>query len=350
MRPKLNALNESSLPLPKKYLSRKSSYTVLFLINIVLAIVRLGIFDQQSLWFHVTVFIGTFGFFVLGWEILLWVHDYFEKLFPIAEKPVARILIQIVITAIIFSIFSNILFGSVSALFNLKIEPMLDKVLYLLNFLLAVIYNLTLFGTHYFYQWKYDLVGKTNLEKEQAVVKYDNLRNQLNPHFLFNALTSLNSLIFDNQKLASDFLQQLSKVYRYILQNNNKETVSLRTELDFAQHYIFLIKTRFANGIDIQMDVKTQDLDKGIVPVLSQMLVENAVKHNRVSEDRPLTILITSDGEYFIVTNNIIKKSQVESSNKLGMENVKSLYRYLTDKEIMIEESASRFTVRIPLI
>ncbi len=167
---------------------------------------------------------------------------------------------------------------------------------------------------------------------------------------MFNALTSLNSLIFENQQLASDFLQQLSKVYRYTLQNRDKATVSVRTELNFVKNYISLLETRFGEALEIKVEVDENDLDKGIAPVVSQMLLENAVKHNIVCLDCPLSISITSKNEYFIVENNIVRKTQVETSNKLGMENIKDLYKYLTDRPIEIEDFENRYIVKIPLI
>lgn len=334
----------------RKYLSRKSSYTVFFIINVIMAIIRLGVYPNQTITFHVVIFIAAYGLFIMAWEVLLLIHNYFETLFPIESMPTKRILIQVFLTTILFTIFSKVLFKSASYAFGIEISDLLDKVIYLLNFLIAVIFNLTLFGTQYFFQWRRDLISKTNLEKEQAVVKYDALRNQLNPHFLFNALTSLNSLIFENQQLASDFLQQLSKVYRYILQSRDKSTVSLQTELNFIAHYIFLLKTRFEDAISITVAVADDDLDKGIVPVMTQILIENTVKHNMISVSNPLMIALTSDGDYLIVTNNIIKKTTVETSNKQGMENLKSLYNYLTDKPVEVIATETLFTVKIPLI
>ena len=191
---------------------------------------------------------------------------------------------------------------------------------------------------------------KANLEKEQVAVKYDALRNQLNPHFLFNALTSLNSLIFENQQLASDFLQQLAKVYRYILQNKDNSTVSLRSELKFIEHYVFLLKTRFGDAIRIEINAEEEDMDKGIVPVLSQILLENAIKHNSISKENPLTVSLITENNFLIVENNIVKKTNVENSNKMGMENLKALYNYLTDRPVEVEEKDDRYIVRIPLI
>lgn len=188
------------------------------------------------------------------------------------------------------------------------------------------------------------------MQREQTAVKYDALRNQLNPHFLFNALTSLNSLIFENQQLASDFLQQLSKVYRYVLQNKEKETVSVSTELDFIAHYIFLLKTRFMNAIEFDIDLSQEAKEKEIVPVTLQILIENAVKHNIVSLTHPLKISITADDTFLIIENNVNRKVQVETSNKQGLENLKAFYRYLIDSPIDIKEMANIFTVKVPLI
>lgn len=334
----------------QRHINRKNSYIVFFVINVVMAIIRFGIFPNQTITFHIVIFIAAYSLFIMAWEVLLLIHNYFEKLFPLDRTPTKRMLFQIGLTTLLFTLFSETLFTTASIIFKIEISSMLDKVLYLLNFLIAVIFNLTLFGTQYFYQWKEDLVGKVNLEKEQVVIKYDALRNQLNPHFLFNALTSLNSLIFENQQLASDFLQQLSKVYRYILQNRDKSTVSIRTELNFVQHYVFLLKTRFEDAISIDIQADESDMDKGIVPVLSQILIENAVKHNTISKENPLTISIRTANDYLIVENNIIQKTNVESSNKLGMENLKSLYNYMSERPLEIEETKHRFIVRIPLI
>jgi len=163
-------------------------------------------------------------------------------------------------------------------------------------------------------------------------------------------LPELNSLIFENQQLASEFLQQLSKVYRYTLQNRDKDTVSLRAEMDFVKHYISLLKTRFGDAIQFTINIEEQDLEKGVVPVISQMLIENVVKHNSISLENPLRISMTTNGNYFIVSNNINKKTQVENSNRLGLQNLKDLYKYLTEKDVSIDATANHFTVLIPLI
>ncbi|MFN0034940.1 MAG: histidine kinase [Saprospiraceae bacterium] len=189
------------------------------------------------------------------------------------------------------------------------------------------------------------------IEKRSAQIRLIALTNHLNPHFLFNSLTSLNSLIFENQQLASDFLQHLSKVYRYLLQHKEKETVSLKNEIDFVENYIFLLKTRF--GDDILIDIKMPQngvLEKGIVPVTLQILIENAVKHNVISAQNPLVIKVETDGNTLSVTNNIQRKKQVETSNRQGLESLRALYHYLSDRPLEVVETTTHFTVTLPLI
>ncbi len=189
------------------------------------------------------------------------------------------------------------------------------------------------------------------IEKRSAQIRLIALTNHLNPHFLFNSLTSLNSLIFENQQLASDFLQHLSKVYRYLLQHKEKETVSLKNELDFVENYIFLLKTRFQD--DIMFDIKMPSngtLEKGIVPITLQILIENAVKHNVISAQNPLKISIGTEGDTLSVTNNIQRKKQVETSNRQGLESLRALYRYLSGRPLEVVETEKEFMVKLPLI
>src|SRR5690606_15421651 len=139
------------------------------------------------------------------------------------------------------------------------------------------------FIREYFEKWQQSIDRAERLEKEKAQVQFDNLKNQLNPHFLFNALTSLNSLIKTNPQLASDFLQHMSRVYRYVLRHKDKHVVSLHEELDFISNYLFLMKTRFGEAFQFTCEVPEKEKEKGIVPVTLQILIENAVKHNTLN-------------------------------------------------------------------
>lgn len=188
------------------------------------------------------------------------------------------------------------------------------------------------------------------LEREKATIQYDSLKQQLNPHFLFNSLTSLAGLIEADQQLAGKFLQRMSDMYRYILKNGEHETVSLDDELTFAQLYVDIQKTRFGNGMILDINIPEKFLSYRIAPVTLQNMIENAIKHNIVDEDNPLLVKIYAENEYIIVSNNLQKKNMVESSNKTGLSQFKTLYKFLSEKPVVIEEGEGMFVVKIPLL
>lgn len=199
----------------------------------------------------------------------------------------------------------------------------------------------------------FDLHSKTEkLEKEKATAMFDNLKQQLNPHFLFNSLSSLSGLIELDTHLASKFLNQLSVIYRYILKNAENESVVLRDEIQFASMYVDLQKTRFNEGLIVNFDVLDAFMDKLIAPVTLQNMIENAIKHNIIDKKRPLIIdIFVDENEYLVIRNNLQKKSVVETSNQKGLQQFISLYQYMTSKPVIIEsQNPTHFIIKIPLI
>jgi ligand-binding sensor domain-containing protein len=197
----------------------------------------------------------------------------------------------------------------------------------------------------------YILESKSQLlEKEKTMVMYESLKQQLNPHFLFNSLTSLSGLIETNQQVAGNFLEQMSGIYRYILKNGDTETVTIKDEISFVKLYISLQQTRFKKGLQINIDVPDDYLHYKIAPVTLQNLIENAIKHNIIDVDLPLVIDIFIEHDYIVIKNNLQKKNMVETSNKKGLAQFETLYKYLIDKPILIEETTQYFIIKIPLI
>jgi hypothetical protein len=188
------------------------------------------------------------------------------------------------------------------------------------------------------------------LEKEKAMAMYDALKQHLNPHFLFNSLTSLSGLIQIDPKKAAEFLDQMSQIYRYILRNKETELVHLSDEINFVELYINLLKTRFSTGLDIQIQVPAEYNYRKIVPVTLQNLIENAIKHNIIDEESPLVIKISVNEDYLVVSNNLQKKKFVATSNKQGLDNLRSFYSYLTTLPVLVEETKTAFQVKIPLL
>lgn len=224
--------------------------------------------------------------------------------------------------------------------------------------LFSIAFVLLLF--YLFYQYRrgqqkqlYDLKNKAQLlEKEKATAMFENLKQQLNPHFLFNSLTSLSGLIELNQTSASKFLNQMSVIYRYILKNAEAETVSLKEEIDFVTMYVNLQKTRFSEGLQVNINITPDFHHYKIAPVTLQNLIENAIKHNVIDKYRPLRIEIyIENNEYIVVENNLQKKLLVETSNQRGLKQFISLYRFLSHLPIIIEnDNESMFKIKIPLI
>jgi ligand-binding sensor domain-containing protein len=188
------------------------------------------------------------------------------------------------------------------------------------------------------------------LEKEKALVMYENLKQHLNPHFLFNSLTSLSSLIRIDRKMAGNFLDKMSKVYRYILKNRDNEVVPLGEEVKFVQLYNDLQRTRFEDALQINMNIDEEYYHRKIAPVTLQNLVENAIKHNTADPEAPLIINLFIQEDYLVVQNNLQRKNFVETSNKQGLANMESLYKYLSNRKMLIEENQQYFTVKVPLI
>ncbi|MEQ8477694.1 histidine kinase [Fulvivirga sp.] len=194
-------------------------------------------------------------------------------------------------------------------------------------------------------------VEKNRMQKEILRTQYESLKNQINPHFLFNNFSVLDALIHTNQVLASDFLNQLSKLYRYILDNRENEMVPLSRELELLDSYMFLLQIRHENCIFLERNV-TINPDNFYIPTLSlQMLIENAVKHNSFNKEHPLHIKIfTEDEQFIIVQNKISLKKQPARSTKVGLENIKSRYHLQSDKKVIIYQSEETFKVKLPIL
>ncbi len=325
------------------------TYTIILFVTGVAYIVRLvsGQFTDE---FNTILFFLSFILISISWELLRWVNAQLNKVYPFEKSIPNRIALQLAIGTAFAFVFRFLIYEFGEPYLSFKLDRLFMVSTWVLYVMASAGIN-SIFITRYFIdRWKDSLVQTERLEKEKAQVQFDNLKNQLNPHFLFNALTSLNSLISENPALASRFLQHLSKVYRYVLQNKEKNFVSLETELDFIGNYVFLAETRFQEALKIRMDIPASSKEKAIVPVTLQILIENALKHNVMDVHRPLTIDIFVSGDDLVVSNNLQLRNLVETSNRQGLENLRSLYRFLSDRPIEIENKEKRFSVRIPLL
>lgn len=189
------------------------------------------------------------------------------------------------------------------------------------------------------------------LEKENLLCQFSALKNQVNPHFLFNSLSILSSLVKKDPDLSEQFIDRLSRAYRYILEQHETDVVSLATEVEFLQSYTFLLQTRFGQKFEVKVD-----LDPGIAqtsampPLTLQILVENAVKHNRMSEREPLLITVEQEGDMLKVRNRCRPRGETVVSTGLGLQNIINRYSLLTDRPVQAGECGEEFVVKVPLL
>jgi LytS/YehU family sensor histidine kinase len=187
------------------------------------------------------------------------------------------------------------------------------------------------------------------LQKENLEVQLLALKQQISPHFLFNSLSTLQTIV--TEESSKNFILKLSEVYRYLLSFNENHLVTLQEELDFIESYIYILKERFEEALIVTINIQEELLSMQIPPLVLQLVVENAIKHNIVSFEDPLIISITTnDNQYVAVSNNLQLKSSVESSTKVGLENIKKRYYLLLNKEIEIVVNEEHFIVKLPLL
>jgi hypothetical protein len=197
--------------------------------------------------------------------------------------------------------------------------------------------------------WRKEAIRAERLEKEKIATQYESLKNQVNPHFLFNSLNALSELVYADQELAVKYIRQLSQVYRYVLDSRDNEVASLRDELEFLDAFIFLQKIRFGDSLQVAINVKRSEV-RYILPLALQILLENAIKHNIVSREDPLQIDIFEEDGYLVINNKLNRKKSAEPGTGIGLENISLRYRYLSQQPVEVQDDGDQFTVKIPIL
>lgn len=211
-------------------------------------------------------------------------------------------------------------------------------------------------AVYFFEAWKVNVRHTESLARESVQSQLEVLKNQLDPHFLFNSMNTLAALIDEENVDAQQYLERLSDVYRYVLVSRNKNTVPLEEEITFVNAYVYLNKIRFRENLQVETSLSPDAGQSYITPLSLQMLIENAIKHNVVSKENPLKIRIQQEGnDYLVVENNIQEKTILqdagrEKSTRVGLQNIINRYGLLTDRQVEVIRSGGLFTVRIPLL
>lgn len=221
---------------------------------------------------------------------------------------------------------------------------------YVESSVITFIVLLVFHSLHFYKIYQENKVTQQKIIAGTANAKFESLKNQIDPHFLFNSLNVLSSLIEENPDNAQRFTTSLSKIYRYVLEQKDKELVSVEDELSFAKTYMNLLKMRFENSLFYELPTGNINPDARVVPLSLQLLLENTVKHNVVSEQKPLHIRIFIDGDYLAIQNDLQKKEVLQDRQGVGLLNIVNRYGIITDRKVKVQEDEKNFTVRIPIL
>src|SRR5215204_101845 len=307
--------------------------------------------QDERIWFYSFPLIFVQGF--ISWYLHIFVMHWLRVVLPNMKQTGLRLALLAVSHITLISLTYICLFYAYDATHFLGYQLDQEK----LNFALYTGLALTMVATsmweaeYIFRQWKNSVTEKERLQQLTLEQEFETLKSQVNPHFLFNCFNTLSSLIAEDRKQAEVFLDELSKVYRYLLRNNQDELSSLQTEIKFIESYYRLLKTRHGDAVHIEIEFDKK-YENYLLPSLSlQLLVENAVKHNALSKNKPLVIdIFTTTGNKLVVCNNLQVRKIKGPSNKIGLDNIRSKYELLNQPGFQVLEDVTTFSVVLPLI
>lgn len=322
-------------------------------LGLVLNLLLFGnrVWHDKDIWLYSLPFIIGQG--MMSWYLHVLVMHWLRIVFPDIKQTVRRLAILAITHICLTSLTFAMLFYGYDATGFLGYELDIDQ---FRNSLLVAI-ALTMVATtsweadYTFKKWRDSVAEKQIVQQLTIQHEFETLKGQVNPHFLFNCFNTLSSLIGEDPARAETFLNELSKVYRYLLRNNESGLSTLQNELRFIQSYFQLLKTRHGDAVQFQVEVDKR-YESYLLPSLSlQLLVENAVKHNVLSRNKPLVIdIFTMAGNKLAVNNNLQRRTVKGPSNRIGLDNIRAKYDLLDQDGFQVLEDARNFTVILPLI
>ncbi len=324
------------------------------ILSFIIPIVFMGCRFNRFPYFSWDKFITTLFITSILWLGNRAIMIYSRRKFPLFKDVRKRLIFQASFMLLFTLSFNNVLgyffdciiFKDPNHRFGLDMFINTNSAAIFCTIMIMAIYE----SVYFMHELKGSVEETEKLKRESLSAQLNALRTQVNPHFLFNNLNTLSSLIPENPKHAVNFVQELSKVYRHILEVKDEKTISLKDEMDVFNAYTFLLKTRFDKNLEVNISIPNEKLKKKIVPLSLQILMENAIKHNIVSANKPLQInLFTSNGN-LIISNNLQIKNQINESTGIGLENIRNRYKMICERPVEVSESETNFTVSIPLI
>ena len=341
-----------------KYLGFDDTWLIILgvpALGILMPLIFFGLNFSDSIGHWTAEILETTYYSAGYWFANRWMLIQLRKRYPTFDQVKKRILLQVVLSTFIAIVTGPILsplHWVVSKLFNFTIVApsygIIVSASVLISYLILGIYE-----TIYFYtQLKQSIEEKEAVKRLHLQSQWESLRNQVNPHFLFNSLNTLLNIVHRDPEQAEAFIKKLSKLYRFILESRKDPIIPLREELELAQSYAFLQKERFRPNLRIEFKIEEAYMSRMVVPLALQILIENAIKHNVISNKKPLRveIFIDSTNQQIIVQNNLQRKRQVIHSTKVGLSNLQKRYQFFSKHPLSIGEEDGRFVVAIPLL
>jgi len=289
---------------------------------------------------------------LVTWELNRFAEQAVDKLSLLTESKIHPLIMLFVVSQLNAVIASLIGLSVLYLVLGWELQWNTEQFKLVVAFAFRVNLFLNCLNAIYFFMNKFKMaeIRAEQFKKLSIEAQFESLRNQINPHFLFNCLNALSNLVHKDAGTSSQFIAQLSNVYRYLLSSQQRKIVSLQEELEFMDSYLFLVKIRFGDNIAIVKDITT-DVEKfHIAPATLQMLIENAIKHNVVSGKSPLKIHIQSWNGSITVANNLQEKKIKEPSTYLGLKNIVKRYEFLSNKPVEIKRTDHDFVVKVPLV
>lgn len=300
----------------------------------------------------IITFIASLFFSTCDWLINRAILIRLRKIYPSLSDSVKRIVLLFIGASIMVTSVDFIGVSLISLFAENVSYDFQERVRSLVGVLFLTVMIMAIYEAVYYFI----LLKKSIREEEQAKqaiiqAELDTLRNQAQPHFLFNTLNTLRDIIDHNTKEdAKQFVDKLSEIYRFLLESGNSNLISLESELNFAKAYIHIQSERFGQNLIVNWNIPYTVKDKVIAPMSLQLLLENAIKHNVISRSKPLEIKIKASDDFILVTNNIEKKSTQLFSTKMGLKNIKKRYALISDRPIEIINDGKKFSVALPLL
>ena len=296
-------------------------------------------------------FLITLIFTAVFWNGCFLIIMGLRKKYPKISQTAKRLVFTFLIISLFLLLGANVVRLSIglNSLSDLQILAVVFKYVEI-NFISAMFVSMTYESVYFFSMWTDSVKQNEALKNQQMKTQFEVLQNQMSPHFLFNSLNTLTTLIAENQDLAISFTQQLSEVYRYILQNKEKELVQLKEELIFSEAYVYLLQMRYPDNLTVSFSISDEYKEYYIAPLTLQILIENSIKHNIISKLEPLEIKVYIENNSIIVYNNLQIKNTIKKSTKTGLDNITKRYEILGKRKINVVKSENSFIVAIPLI